>query len=769
MRPAESLPNFRPHIMMTDTTEFLQALNPAQRQAAMHTTGPAMIIAGAGSGKTRVLTYRLAYLLRQHLADPFELLALTFTNKAAKEMRERIGSIVGGQARSIQMGTFHSLFSRILRAEAERLGYTADFTIYDAEDSQNLIKALIKERKLDDKRYKPRVVQSIISNAKNWLVNPARFEKEHATDEFQELVAQLYKEYNERLFKANAMDFDDLLVNMVVMLDTHPDLLHKYQHRFRFILVDEYQDTNFAQYTILKKLAAVHENLTVVGDDAQSIYSFRGANIQNILNFQKDYPDAKVYKLEQNYRSTGTIVQAANSIIANNKYQLQKNVFTENPVGEPIRILTAASELDEAQRVVDSLREQKMVHGYYNRHFAVLYRTNAQSRAIEDGLRRASIPYRVFGGLSFYKRKEIKDVLAYLRLGLNPHDEEAFKRVVNYPTRGIGDTTLERLLTVARSQGTSLWETAQNAEALGLGRSAAALQLFVTLVQSFQAMAPTEPAHETVTYVARHSGILKELHKENTPESRSRWENVQELINAAREYTENEAVTDKSLKGFLAEIALYTDQDQKEEENPDYVTLMTIHAAKGLEFKSVFVVGLEEDLFPSAMSINSREDMEEERRLFYVAVTRAEERLALTHARSRFRFGSLTHPEPSRFLDEVDEQYVKRSQLPTERPDSPAIPRPEARGTGRIIPTSRIEQIPPRKQAEQAAATIPGDFKASDLEKLAVGQAVVHNRFGSGRVVELDGEGSGRRAIIHFKVGGKKTLILKYAKLMIQD
>ncbi|MFN7707738.1 MAG: ATP-dependent helicase [Sphingobacteriia bacterium] len=755
--------------MMTDTTEFLQALNPAQRQAAMHTTGPAMIIAGAGSGKTRVLTYRLAYLLRQHLADPFELLALTFTNKAAKEMRERIGSIVGGQARSIQMGTFHSLFSRILRAEAERLGYTADFTIYDAEDSQNLIKALIKERKLDDKRYKPRVVQSIISNAKNWLVNPARFEKEHATDEFQELVAQLYKEYNERLFKANAMDFDDLLVNMVVMLDTHPDLLHKYQHRFRFILVDEYQDTNFAQYTILKKLAAVHENLTVVGDDAQSIYSFRGANIQNILNFQKDYPDAKVYKLEQNYRSTGTIVQAANSIIANNKYQLQKNVFTENPVGEPIRILTAASELDEAQRVVDSLREQKMVHGYYNRHFAVLYRTNAQSRAIEDGLRRASIPYRVFGGLSFYKRKEIKDVLAYLRLGLNPHDEEAFKRVVNYPTRGIGDTTLERLLTVARSQGTSLWETAQNAEALGLGRSAAALQLFVTLVQSFQAMAPTEPAHETVTYVARHSGILKELHKENTPESRSRWENVQELINAAREYTENEAVTDKSLKGFLAEIALYTDQDQKEEENPDYVTLMTIHAAKGLEFKSVFVVGLEEDLFPSAMSINSREDMEEERRLFYVAVTRAEERLALTHARSRFRFGSLTHPEPSRFLDEVDEQYVKRSQLPTERPDSPAIPRPEARGTGRIIPTSRIEQIPPRKQAEQAAATIPGDFKASDLEKLAVGQAVVHNRFGSGRVVELDGEGSGRRAIIHFKVGGKKTLILKYAKLMIQD
>ncbi|MFN8923731.1 MAG: ATP-dependent helicase [Sphingobacteriia bacterium] len=755
--------------MMTDTTEFLQALNPAQRQAAMHTTGPAMIIAGAGSGKTRVLTYRLAYLLRQHLADPFELLALTFTNKAAKEMRERIGSIVGGQARSIQMGTFHSLFSRILRAEAERLGYTADFTIYDAEDSQNLIKALIKERKLDDKRYKPRVVQSIISNAKNWLVNPARFEKEHATDEFQELVAQLYKEYNERLFKANAMDFDDLLVNMVVMLDTHPDLLHKYQHRFRFILVDEYQDTNFAQYTILKKLAAVHENLTVVGDDAQSIYSFRGANIQNILNFQKDYPDAKVYKLEQNYRSTGTIVQAANSIIANNKYQLQKNVFTENPVGEPIWILTAASELDEAQRVVDSLREQKMVHGYYNRHFAVLYRTNAQSRAIEDGLRRASIPYRVFGGLSFYKRKEIKDVLAYLRLGLNPHDEEAFKRVVNYPTRGIGDTTLERLLTVARSQGTSLWETAQNAEALGLGRSAAALQLFVTLVQSFQAMAPTEPAHETVTYVARHSGILKELHKENTPESRSRWENVQELINAAREYTENEAVTDKSLKGFLAEIALYTDQDQKEEENPDYVTLMTIHAAKGLEFKSVFVVGLEEDLFPSAMSINSREDMEEERRLFYVAVTRAEERLALTHARSRFRFGSLTHPEPSRFLDEVDEQYVKRSQLPTERPDSPAIPRPEARGTGRIIPTSRIEQIPPRKQAEQAAATIPGDFKASDLEKLAVGQAVVHNRFGSGRVVELDGEGSGRRAIIHFKVGGKKTLILKYAKLMIQD
>lgn len=755
------------------STDFLQGLNPAQRDAAMHTTGPAMIIAGAGSGKTRVLTYRLAYLLRQGLADPFELLALTFTNKAAKEMRERISTLVGGQARSIQMGTFHSLFSKILRVEAERLGYTSDFTIYDADDSGNLVKSLVKERNLDDKKYKPRVIQNIISNAKNWLVNPARFEKEHATDEFQQLVAEIYRDYNDRLFKANAMDFDDLIVNMVVMLDTHPDLLYKYQHRFRFIMVDEYQDTNFAQYAILKKLAAVHENLTVVGDDAQSIYSFRGANIQNILNFQKDYPDTQVYKLEQNYRSTGIIVQAANNIIANNKFQLKKTVFTENPAGELIRILMAASELDEAQRVVDTIREQKMVHSYYNRHFAVLYRTNAQSRAIEDGLRRAGIAYKVFGGLSFYKRKEIKDVVAYLRLALNPNDEEAFKRVVNYPTRGIGDTTIERLIVAANEHKLGLWDAALKAEHIGLGRSAAALKLFVTMVQSFQAMAGKDPAHDTVAFVARHSGILKELHKENTPESRSRWENVQELINAAREYYDSEA-EDKTLRGFLAEIALYTDQDE-DVENPDFVTLMTIHAAKGLEFKSVFVVGLEEELFPSSMSGTSREDLEEERRLFYVAVTRAEERLTLTHARSRLRFGSLTHPEPSRFLDEIDEQYVKRNQTPAERVEAPRVPRPEDRQHGRVIPASKIDRIPqqqrPASPAPQRTAApqpdIPANFVPTDPDKIQLGNTVVHNRFGSGEVVELDGDGSGRRAVIDFKVGGKKTLILKYAKLMV--
>lgn len=762
-------------------SDLLSGLNPAQREAATHVDGPAMIIAGAGSGKTRVLTFRLAHLLHGNHADASELLALTFTNKAAKEMRERIQQLVGHKARHIAMGTFHSLFSRILRVEAERLGYTSEFTVYDEDDAQSLIKRLLKENNLDDKRYKPRSIKNAISQAKNWLVSPEQFARDHVGDEFTDVAAKLYIQYNHRLHQANAMDFDDLLVNMVNLLDRFDDMLHKYQHRFRYLMVDEYQDTNVAQYTILKKLAAVHENLVVVGDDAQSIYSFRGANIQNILNFQKDYPDTQVYKLEQNYRSTQVIVEAANQVIAHNKYQIPKKVYTENGQGEPIRILMAASELDEAQRVVDSIREQKMVHSYYNRHFAILYRTNAQSRAMEDGLRRAGITYRVFGGLSFYKRKEVKDMVAYLRLALNPHDEEALKRIINYPTRGIGDTTVERLHIVAAQQSISLFDAAGQArQHPDLSRSAAVLEQFVTLIRSFQALLHT-PAHEVVTFVARHSGILKELHKENTPESRSRWENVQELINAAKEHVESGA-EDPSLKGFLAEIALYTDADQ-EDENPDYVTLMTIHAAKGLEFKSVFVVGMEEELFPSAMSGTSREDLEEERRLFYVAITRAEERLALSHARSRLRFGSVTYPEPSRFLDELDEQYVKRSTPPMQAEQSslsPQVPRPEPRQQGRVIPVSKASTIPTRPAAAHSrpaapaapAAPMPaltGPFIPTDPAKLSEGARVAHNRFGEGVIKSIENEGSNPRAVVTFRVGGDKTLILKYAKLMLLD
>ncbi|MBX3102670.1 MAG: UvrD-helicase domain-containing protein [Bacteroidetes bacterium] len=760
-------------------TELLSGLNPAQRDAAAHVDGPAMIIAGAGSGKTRVLTFRLAHLLQGGHAEPVELLALTFTNKAAKEMKARIQDLVGYRARYILMGTFHSLFSRILRVEAGRLGYTSEFTVYDEDDAQSLIRRLLKENNLDDKRYKPRSIKNAISQAKNWLVSPERFARDHVGDEFTDIASKLYTQYNHRLHQANAMDFDDLLVNMVNLLDQHPDMLHKYQHRFRYIMVDEYQDTNVAQYTILKKLAAVHENLVVVGDDAQSIYSFRGANIQNILNFQKDYPDTKVYKLEQNYRSTQTIVEAANQVIAHNKYQIPKKVFTENSQGELIRIFMAASELDEAQRVVDNIREQKMVHSYFNRHFAVLYRTNAQSRAMEDGLRRAGIPYRVFGGLSFYRRKEIKDMVAYLRLAINPTDEEAFKRIINYPTRGIGDTTVERLIIAAHERGISLFEAAAQARQIAdLSRSAAALEAFVTMIRSFQALLEA-PAQEVVTFVARHSGILKDLHKENTPESRSRWENVQELINAAQEHAQGES-EDKTLKGFLAEIALYTDADE-DVENPDYVTLMTIHAAKGLEFKSVFVVGLEEELFPSAMSGTSREDLEEERRLFYVAITRAEERLTLTHARSRLRFGSVTYPEPSRFLEELDEQYVKRSAPPLQAEQAAyasGAPRPEPRQQGRMLPLSKADQSPARpvtaRPLSGAAASAPqpaasGPFVPTDPAQLAVGQRVAHNRFGEGTIVSIEDEGSNPRAVVNFRVGGNKTLILKYAKLMVLE
>lgn len=746
---------------------YLDQLNDAQRAAALHVDGPAMVIAGAGSGKTRVLTYRLAHLLHSGAADPFQLLALTFTNKAAREMRERIGRLVGPQARSLFMGTFHSIFSRFLRIEAEHLGYTSSYTIYDDDDSQSLVKSILKELRLDDKTFKPRSIQNKISAAKNHLVSPTDFQRQWVEDDFSEVAAKVYALYQSRLFQSNAMDFDDLLFNMVVLFEKQPAALYKYQHKFKYVLVDEYQDTNHAQYIITKKLAAVHENLMVVGDDAQSIYSFRGANIGNILNFQNDYPDFKLYKLEQNYRSTGIIVAVANEVIAHNKHQIPKLVYTENEEGERVNVLASGTEQEEAQRVVDTIREQKMVLSFFNRDFAVLYRTNAQSRAVEDGLRRAGIPYRIYGGLSFYKRKEVKDVVAYLRLAINAADEEALKRVVNYPGRGIGDVTLERLRSFASDNSCSLWEALLAAPGLNLGRAGTALAEFAMLVKTFQAIAARDSAYDAVNYIAKHSGILTELYKDNTTEGNSRVENVQELINAAREFSDQLDLEDRSLRAFLAEIALFTDQDSQEG-NDDFVTLMTIHAAKGLEFKSVFVVGLEEGLFPGVMAQQSREDLEEERRLFYVAVTRAEKRLTLSHARSRFRYGSVQYNEPSRFLDEIDERYLKLPPAPSKPMGTPSGRHPSSPYAlnqpmpGRPLRTDeRVRPVP------SPSVPTSGDFPAADPSQMAPGVEIEHSKFGRGTVVRVDGSTNDPRAVIRFVVGGEKTIILKYARLRV--
>ena len=593
--------------------EFLKDLNEAQREAVTYLDGPAMVIAGAGSGKTRVLTYRLAFILSQGLAYPQELLALTFTNKAAREMKDRIYKLVGTEARGLIMGTFHSIFSRVLRIEAERIGYTSSYTIYDSDDSTRQIKAILKELKLDDKTYKPKVIQHGISRAKNRLINPDQL-AELVTDDFNQKVAQIYKIYEKRNFQSNAMDFDDLLVKPIHLFDQHPDILYKYQHRYKFIMVDEYQDTNHAQYILCQKLAAAHENICVVGDDAQSIYAFRGANIENILNFKKDYPSMQLFKLEQNYRSTQNIVQAANSVISKNKDQIEKKVFTQNEDGDLILLIEAASEQDEARRVTGMIREQKQIRNYFNRDFAILYRTNAQSRAMEDELRRAGIRYKVFGGLSFYQRKEIKDTIAYFRLSTNPRDRQALLRVINYPKRGIGQTSVQKLIVYADAHNLTLWETLQRIKETGMSKRVVTLVSdFVTLIESFGVVARKYDAYEAANHMAKHSGILKELHSENSIEGLGRWENVQELLNAAQAFAEDPELEVVNIESFLADISLFTDQDEKIE-NEDYVTLMTIHSAKGLEFKSIFLVGMEENLFPNALAMETRRELEEERR-----------------------------------------------------------------------------------------------------------------------------------------------------------
>jgi len=773
--------------------DYLAGLNEARRAAVLQTEGPVMIVAGAGSGKTRVITYRVAPLIRQGV-DPFQILVLTFTNKAAREMRERITSVVGSEARNIWMGTFHSVFAKILRVEAQHIGYPRNFTIYDTDDSKSLIRAILKEMQLDDKLYNANFVYNRISAAKNNLISAAEYNKNEQiqAEDFSNgrgQLGQVYATYTQRCYKAGAMDFDDLLFKTNVLFKDFPEVLHKYQHKFKYLMVDEYQDTNFSQYLIVKKLAAINENICVVGDDAQSIYAFRGADIQNILNFERDYPDLRVFKLEQNYRSTQTIVNAANSIIEKNKNQLQKNVYSANEEGERIRVRRAFSDNEEGKIVAEDILQQRAVDNLEYRNFAILYRTNAQSRAMEEALRKLSIPYKIYGGTSFYQRKEVKDLIAYFRMTFNPNDEEAIKRIINYPRRGIGDTTVDRIIVAADQHQVTLWEVISNPSAYLSGRSASAVEPFGTLIKSFQALAKTHNAFDLAMHIGQQSGLLRELYNDKSVEGLSRYENVQELLNGIKEFSEREDIEEKSLDVFLEDVALLTNDDKDDDPNADTVSLMTIHSSKGLEFSQVYIVGLEENLFPSQLSLNSRADLEEERRLFYVAVTRAEKRLTLTYATSRYRWGTLNNCEPSRFLDELDPAYLDldfqprapiaggESRFAGERM---AWQRNESRqgqrysGGTHVGEQDTFTRPKPRPKVKtttllpKAHKPTPG-FAPSDTSNLQVGMEVEHERFGFGKVINMEGSKSDAKATIFFKELGQKHLLLKFAKLRIID
>lgn len=772
-------------------TNYLEELNEPQRIAVTHGEGPLMIIAGAGSGKTRVLTYRIAYLIDNGV-DPFRILSLTFTNKAAGEMRARIEKNVGYEARNIWMGTFHSVFSKILRIEAHYLGFTSDFSIYDTDDSKSLIRSIVKELNLDDKLYKPNVVYNRISGAKNSLVGPDDYLKDNirmAEDAAAKLpeMGRLYKTYFLRCFQANAMDFDDLLYYTNILFRDFPAILNKYQQKFKYVLVDEFQDTNIAQYLITRKLSAVHRNISVVGDDAQSIYAFRGANIQNILNFEKDFPEVKVVKLEENYRSTQNIVNAANSVIARNRAQLKKSVFTSNEEGPLIEVIKASSDNEEGRLIATNLFEDKINQGLRNTDFAILYRTNAQSRSFEEALRRLNIKYRIIGGLSFYQRKEIKDLLAYLRFIVNQQDEEAFKRIINLPKRGIGDTTVAKIVVTAAENQVPVWEVVSHITKYVSGRATAPIEGFAYLIQSFKLLIEQgKDAYEVASHVARTSGILKELHEDKTVEGLSRYENVQELLNAIKEFTVNPETDDKSISSFLQTVSLLTNADQADDdEDTDRVTLMTIHGAKGLEFKNVYVVGLEEGLFPSQMMLEKREDLEEERRLFYVAITRAEKKLTFSYAESRYNWGRLNMCEPSRFLYEVDQRFLEMSKG---RRSGGFDDRPKKDED--IAPMNFIRKVANRQAATAAkpaitASTIATNaiggrqattpppsgeaFVPSDTSNLTVGMKVEHAKFGFGEVVKTDFNGNDRKATVHFKNAGEKTLLLSFAKLRILE
>ncbi len=760
---------------------FLESLNEAQLAAVTNINGPTMIIAGPGSGKTRVLTFRIAYLMQQK-ADPFSILSLTFTNKAAKEMKNRIEQLMGGEARNLWMGTFHSVFSRILRSEAEKLGYPSNFTIYDSEDSKNLLKTIVKEMGLNDKLYKPGYVLYRISISKNNLIGPKEYENNAdlmAEDESngRPKMSEVYSNYTKRCFRAGAMDFDDLLLKTHELFQRFPDVLYKYQHRFKYVMIDEFQDTNFLQYAIVKRIADVYQNIAVVGDDAQSIYAFRGANILNILNFEKDFPEVQTFRLEQNYRSTKVIVEAANHVISKNKNQLAKKIWTDNLEGETIKVIRSMSDNEEGRLVANDIFEQRMRDHVKNGEFAILYRTNAQSRAFEEGLRKLNIPYRIYGGISFYQRKEVKDLIAYLKLTVNPHDEESFKRVVNYPARGIGKTTIEKLTVLAADNDKSLWTMAENIDLLQFNAGTRKLLSdFVTMIKSFQTLLEKKDAYEVASHIAKSTSVLKELYNDQSVEGLSRYENMQELLNSIKEFvapdeTSNEFYADvapgeevptKTLGQYLQDVVLLTDADADGSEE-ESVKLMTIHAAKGLEFKSVFVVGLEENLFPGTLSVSSREDLEEERRLFYVAITRAETRLTITHAATRYKYGKLEYCEPSRFLEELPQNlltYVGYNSSKWNEDTTANTKKHYEQAT----PVTKVRpQVPVNNYMHKASA----NFSPAFPEELHAGMEVEHQKFGFGKITAMEGNNEGKMATIHFKNAGEKKLLLKFAKLAI--
>lgn len=797
---------------------FLDELNPLQRAAAKATEGPVMIIAGAGSGKTRVLTYRIVHIMEKGV-DSFNILALTFTNKAAKEMKERIARLVGeAEAKNLWMGTFHSVFAKILRIEAQKLGYPNNFTIYDTDDSKSVIKEILKQFNLDDKVYKPSLVLNRISEAKNKLISAQQYSNNPITQQEDQssrkpLLGKIYDAYQKRNFKAGAMDFDDLLFQTNVLLRDFPDVLLKYQNKFRYILVDEYQDTNFSQYLIIKQLAARFQNICVVGDDAQSIYAFRGANIQNILNFEKDYPDLKTFKLEQNYRSTKTIVGAANQIIANNKDQFKKTVFTENEEGQLLKVIKASTDNEEGQKIANSIFDTKMQHQAMNSDFAILYRTNAQSRSFEEALRKLNIPYKIYGGISFYQRKEIKDLLSYFRLTINNNDDESLRRIINYPARGIGQTTIDKITVAAAEHDISMWTVISNLREFNLGINqgiSSKINDFVTQVKSYSLLLPYKDAFELANHIAVNSGIVRELYSDKTPEGVSRYENIQELLNGIKDFVEqprtpqeselNEitkaslpkddkdlflAQNDNSIKTldeFMQEITLLTSVDKEDEKDTDRnkVSLMTIHAAKGLEFPYVFVVGLEENLFPSQLSINSRTELEEERRLFYVAVTRAEKQATLSYATARYRFGNIVYCEPSRFIDEIDEKYLdypaetiapafSDSTFDSYRKnyDNPFENSRFNSNTENSAPKA-IGFNPPQKKLIRLNTSLKQSLGNVDInlnKTLKTGDKVLHEKFGHGEITSLEGPWPETKANILFEKIGTKSLLLKFARL----
>ncbi len=751
--------------------DFINELNENQREAVVNTEGPTLVIAGAGSGKTRVLTYRIANLLSKGV-PAYRILALTFTNKAAREMQKRIATLVGqGNASNLWMGTFHSIFSKILRVEAEHLGYTSNFTIYDSQDSKNLIKSIVKDLRLDDKVYKPNDVLGRISMAKNNLVVAqayAQSAKIVATDQAAKkpMISEIYKYYQLRCRQSDVMDFDDLLLQTNILFRDFPEILEKYQKKFDYILVDEYQDTNYSQYLIIKKLAEQHKNICVVGDDAQSIYSFRGARIENILNFRNDYPGYKLCKLEQNYRSTTTIVDAANSIISRNKEQIPKKTFSENEEGDKIRVMKAMSDKEEGFQVAQEIfRISQNEQAEFN-DFAILYRTNAQSRIMEEALRKRNIPYKIYGGLSFYQRKEIKDLLAYLRLTVNQNDEEALKRIINYPKRGIGDTTVDKLKEVALKYNASIWTVLCNLNKVpGVVSAATAAKLthFRQLIEGFTELAKEENAYDTTYRIAKTSGIIDDLSADDTPEGVSRKENIQELLNAVKDFSEtayNEGRDDK-LPSFLEGVALLTDQDSEKPEDNNKVTLMTIHSAKGLEFENVFIVGMEEDLFPAQQSAYTPAALEEERRLFYVALTRAEKKVVMTYATTRYKNGNVVYPQPSRFIAEIDPVYLEGFFTPT-----------RSREDRQLQVPGRVTRMAKPTLSPQPNVEIP-DVDTSRLQAISgdtvvPGMIIYHPNFGAGKVITLDGLGVNKKAKVLFAKHGQKVLLLKFAKLYVQ-